>query len=353
MDHYERLAVARDAGPRQIARAFRRAARRAHPDAGGSADDFAAVAEAYRVLSDVHLRAEYDRELDGVAADWADVAWGAEVGGDAPAGGAPGRAVRDDEDEPWDDGDPRDGADPAGGDAGPFDLWRLDPFVGPPDPFAGGAAPQAPPRVHRVLETLAAVGTGALGLTVLGLQAWAASGAFDDVPAPGSSDSGGQFVGVLMWLVTGGLAIVLHALSAPRSGGAVGAWVATMFAFSMSVTPLSGPVSPSGPLMASAAAAACTVAMGVAWARTYERRRHQPGRLAALRQRELGWLLNRHHRAVEWNRVRAVPGAVPWGSWLALDDEDRVVATAPAGAPEAWLSALRARRPQPAGRRAT
>jgi curved DNA-binding protein CbpA len=86
VDHYERLAVARDAGARQIARAFRRAARRAHPDAGGSAEDFAAVAEAYRVLSDAHLRAEYDRELDGVAADWADVAWGAEVGGDAPAG---------------------------------------------------------------------------------------------------------------------------------------------------------------------------------------------------------------------------------------------------------------------------
>lgn len=64
-DYYETLGVARDAGPEEIKRAFRRLARETHPDAnpGDSAAEerFRAVAEAYEVLSDPQRRAAYDR----------------------------------------------------------------------------------------------------------------------------------------------------------------------------------------------------------------------------------------------------------------------------------------------------
>ena len=250
MDHYERLAVARDAGPRQIARAFRSAARRAHPDAGGSADDFAAVAEAYRVLSDAHLRAEYDRELDGVAADWADVAWGAEVGGDAPAGDAPESAVGDDEDGLWDDGDPHSGADPAGGDAGPFDPWRLDPFVGPPrripDPLVPRAAPVVPPCPPSVVETLAAVVTWALSLAVAVLEIWAASRLSAVVTAAGATPPTDGLASMMVGGIFACLAIMLHAVSASRSSNVRSAWALTVLAWGFSFDLLVGASSPGG-----------------------------------------------------------------------------------------------------------
>jgi DnaJ-class molecular chaperone len=51
-DPYAVLGVPRGASDEEIARAYRRLARRLHPDAsGGSADAFAAVADAYAVLS--------------------------------------------------------------------------------------------------------------------------------------------------------------------------------------------------------------------------------------------------------------------------------------------------------------
>lgn len=58
---YETLGVNRDASAAQIKSAFRKRAKRAHPDAGGNTDEFNRVNHAYVVLVDPARRDEYDR----------------------------------------------------------------------------------------------------------------------------------------------------------------------------------------------------------------------------------------------------------------------------------------------------
>lgn len=65
IDYYDVLDIPPTAGPEDIKAAYHRAARSAHPDAGGTAGMFRLVAEAYRTLSDPHLRAAYDARTDG------------------------------------------------------------------------------------------------------------------------------------------------------------------------------------------------------------------------------------------------------------------------------------------------
>ena len=61
---HEVLAVEETAGPEEIKAAYRRAARRWHPDAcPGGADRFMAAREAYEVLSDPERRRGYDIQL--------------------------------------------------------------------------------------------------------------------------------------------------------------------------------------------------------------------------------------------------------------------------------------------------
>ncbi len=65
VDHYRLLGVARDASAPEIRRAYRRLARRHHPDVN-PADDagrFVAITGAYQILSDPAARARYDRSL--------------------------------------------------------------------------------------------------------------------------------------------------------------------------------------------------------------------------------------------------------------------------------------------------
>src|SRR3990170_4681717 len=68
-DYYKILAVPRDADDRTIKQAYRRLARKHHPDvskAKGSADRFKEINEAYEVLSDSEKRKRYD----SLGPDW-------------------------------------------------------------------------------------------------------------------------------------------------------------------------------------------------------------------------------------------------------------------------------------------
>jgi curved DNA-binding protein CbpA len=60
MTLYETLGVSKTASKADVKRAFRKKAKSAHPDAGGTAEDFAKLSKAYRILSDPQLRLTYD-----------------------------------------------------------------------------------------------------------------------------------------------------------------------------------------------------------------------------------------------------------------------------------------------------
>lgn len=60
-DLYETIGVDRAASDADIKRAFRRRAKKAHPDTGGSAEAFAGLNRAYLVLMDPVRRENYDR----------------------------------------------------------------------------------------------------------------------------------------------------------------------------------------------------------------------------------------------------------------------------------------------------
>jgi len=65
---YRTLGVDLEADDDTIARAYRRAAKRTHPDVGGSAEDFQRVQEAYACLSDPFRRDLFDRTARGATA---------------------------------------------------------------------------------------------------------------------------------------------------------------------------------------------------------------------------------------------------------------------------------------------
>lgn len=62
MDLYDTLGVAKDATKAAIKAAFRKKAKDAHPDAGGSPEQFHAIELAHRVLTDESRRERYDRD---------------------------------------------------------------------------------------------------------------------------------------------------------------------------------------------------------------------------------------------------------------------------------------------------
>jgi hypothetical protein len=74
-NYYEVLAVARGASADEIRAAYRRAARRHHPDRGGTHADMVRANEAWKVLSDPVRRAAYDAVLTAPADGDARRAW--------------------------------------------------------------------------------------------------------------------------------------------------------------------------------------------------------------------------------------------------------------------------------------
>src|SRR5437763_2570191 len=61
MDYYELLGIRREATAHEVRRAYRRLARRYHPDVTGEPDGrFRELADAYQVLHDPEERARYD-----------------------------------------------------------------------------------------------------------------------------------------------------------------------------------------------------------------------------------------------------------------------------------------------------
>jgi curved DNA-binding protein CbpA len=60
-DLYSALGISKDAPHAEVRRAYRREAKKSHPDAGGDPAKFALVSLAHDVLGDTERRAEYDR----------------------------------------------------------------------------------------------------------------------------------------------------------------------------------------------------------------------------------------------------------------------------------------------------
>ena len=75
-DYYDMLGVSKTATADEIKKAFRKQARKHHPDAGGSEEKFKELNEAYEVLSDAEKRSQYDQ-------------FGQYFGGNAPPGAGP------------------------------------------------------------------------------------------------------------------------------------------------------------------------------------------------------------------------------------------------------------------------
>ena len=60
-NYYDTLGIKKDASADEVKKAFRRLARKHHPDAGGDEEKFKEINEAYEVLSDKEKRSQYDQ----------------------------------------------------------------------------------------------------------------------------------------------------------------------------------------------------------------------------------------------------------------------------------------------------
>jgi curved DNA-binding protein len=87
-NYYEVLGVKKAASTDEIKKAFKKLARKHHPDAGGDEAKFKEISEAYETLSDTQRREEYDAMLKyGAFSPGSSASRGGGFGGGAGAGG--------------------------------------------------------------------------------------------------------------------------------------------------------------------------------------------------------------------------------------------------------------------------
>jgi len=352
--HYDVLGVPRDADRQEIARAYRAAMRRLHPDAVGgeapverteTADELIAVQAAWRVLGDPEARVAYDRELGSSADLWDDLGWGAAVGDPEHGAAAP----RPDADEP-----PTRRPRPAPGPvpAPSAEPWRT--------PYAPGAVrvpepvlPEGPPT-RSALDWAVIAAAGLLGAATVG-----------GIVEIGLSHLVG--VGAAVGYVALLAGIVGTTLEFQRGDQARAAGFA-ITVFWVVLSP-GVPFRFGTPATVVGGLAAAAIAAGV-WAVRRRRR--------AVRRRQLDRTarVNAYHGAVEWNRVREAlraPGShvercsgvynsddprymravhpetgeetiretgrpLPRHAWIVVADDGEVLCAAPPGALDAWLA---------------
>lgn len=86
-NHYDTLGVKKTATDDEIKKAFRKLARKHHPDAGGSEDKFKSINEAYEILSDKDKRKQYDQYGQYFGEQGPPPGYGQSPGGGSPYGG--------------------------------------------------------------------------------------------------------------------------------------------------------------------------------------------------------------------------------------------------------------------------
>ena len=89
-NYYDTLGIKKDASADEVKKAFRRLARKHHPDAGGDEEKFNEINEAYEVLSDKEKRSQYD-QYGQYFAGGVPPGYGAGGGGGGRAGGGGGQ----------------------------------------------------------------------------------------------------------------------------------------------------------------------------------------------------------------------------------------------------------------------
>lgn len=379
-DPYAVLGIAPDADSGEIARAYRRAARRTHPDMGGSAAEFAVVQAAWEALSDpaeiLDDQDVWDLADWGTAADEPDDAARAAaaqpVDPEPPSAGAPPP-----------DGPPPD-APPAGSDLPPdADVpSEAGAVAWPPahpgaarTPYAAGAVRLPEPRLGSPRR--ARVRTyGHIDRTLFATALVFAALAAGSVAVAGARISGNVYVLAATWVVAWSVGIAVG-----RHFGAQGLvrWVpvwALLSAAPLSFAVEGGELSPAALVLLAGVGLSCAA---LTW--WLIRRAHRAA-MPSTRLREAeraGRVLERHRIAGEWNLVRealTTPGStvermldgepsrgarcwtsldvrtgqsrsrcldleVQEGTWLVFDQRGRVLAVAPPRAKDAWVEAVR------------